>query len=249
MSSNEDGSPGPSAGSSPSATPIPSRSSSTNQHLPTNPSQLRQTHMPPDSPENSRADSGNDGRPDSSNASFTTSPKQMPVVDRDGVHPTNTASANLDSSSTQVGGRIEEPTEPDVAPNVRTRLLDQKTWDRSSGCGAEDCNHGTFSPRPRQHHRYGSTTTIESRNGFGGRYGGIDGVGGHDNTHEVLGDAVTDGLLGGGPGKKMSTTKWLAKTHGIKNQRLMYVVPYNTTENIRSQDTTKNLTIPYNAPR
>lgn len=39
-----------------------------------------------------------------------------------------------------------------------------------------------------------------------------------------LGDAVTDGLLG--KPSKTSTTRWLAKRHGVKNARLMYLFYY-----------------------
>ena len=53
--------------------------------------------------------------------------------------------------------------------------------------------------------------------------------------HNLLGDAVADGLIGETAGrkdldddsgiKKMSTTEWLARRHGITRRRIMYVHP------------------------
>ena len=52
-------------------------------------------------------------------------------------------------------------------------------------------------------------------------------------VHNLLGDAVADGLIGETVGRKdldddsgikrMSTTEWLARTHGITRKRIMYV--------------------------
>lgn len=71
--------------------------------------------------------------------------------------------------------------------------------------------------------------------------------------HGLLGDAVTDGILGaggeedgeedGGGGKGvrakwkgavqgMSTTQWLARRHGIRGRRLMYVPPTLTQSSL-----------------
>jgi len=77
---------------------------------------------------------------------------------------------------------------------------------------------------------------------FGGRYAGQENL-----RHEILGDAVADGILGDEPGnlppdgdgedggearKKwkmgvqgMSTTQWLARKHGVTGRRKMYVSP------------------------
>ena len=51
--------------------------------------------------------------------------------------------------------------------------------------------------------------------------------------HSILGDAVTDGLIGEGVGrenqeddatiKMTSTTDWLARKHGVIRRRTMYV--------------------------
>ncbi|KAG9810999.1 hypothetical protein KCU63_g21003, partial [Aureobasidium melanogenum] len=42
----------------------------------------------------------------------------------------------------------------------------------------------------------------------------------------LLDENVTDGLLGSGSGTNMSTTQWLAKQHGIKSERAMYLQYY-----------------------
>ncbi|KAB8337322.1 hypothetical protein FH972_021622 [Carpinus fangiana] len=45
-----------------------------------------------------------------------------------------------------------------------------------------------------------------------------------DNAHSFLGDTVADGLMGGKT--RMSTTKWLAKRHGVKSTKWMFVDYY-----------------------
>lgn len=81
----------------------------------------------------------------------------------------------------------------------------------------------------------------ESGNGgaFGGRHAGDT-----DLRHEILGDAFADGVFGSGiggqldgandgkggrgggsgegDGEPISTTQWLARTHGVKGRRIMY---------------------------
>lgn len=67
-----------------------------------------------------------------------------------------------------------------------------------------------------------------SPSGFGGRYpGGIDSAGeSADATHALLGDTFADGVLGGGSGQKMNTTRYLAERHGVKHRRMMYLAYY-----------------------
>ena len=86
-----------------------------------------------------------------------------------------------------------------------------------------------------------------SPDSYGGRYGGEQ-----DLRHGVLGDAVADGVLGDGTGDDlggqgngadeeddgdgkqklkgivsgMSTTQWLARKHGVKGRRTMYLAYY-----------------------
>lgn len=137
----------------------------------------------------------------------------------DGIHM-STDRASVHSTEEVVedpqGGIIEV----DLEPTVRTRLLNHKNWDAASGCGDENCNHGAMSPRPGSGRSYGSFNTDM---GFGGRYpGAVDPQTGEvpDATHALLGDALADGVLGGGRGKK-STTQYLAERHGVKHRRLM----------------------------
>jgi hypothetical protein len=112
---------------------------------------------------------------------------------------------------------------------VRSRLLGHDNWDAASGCGLENCGHGTLSPRPLSptqgsYMTYGSFSSSVSQQGFGGAYTEGDGPEygeSADVTHGLLGDTVADGLLGGGTGNKMSTTDHLARRHGIKIRRRM----------------------------
>lgn len=81
--------------------------------------------------------------------------------------------------------------------------------------------------RPGLGRNYGSFAgSIHSDRSFGGAFPGTpDSTEGDapDAAHALLGDAVADGLMNSGNGNKMSTTRWLAERHGIKNKRIMYV--------------------------
>jgi hypothetical protein len=142
----------------------------------------------------------------------------------DGIVPApDHASAHSDDDAGPPGGILDADLEHTSA---RTRLLNHQNWDAASGCGDPNCSHGAMSPRPGTHRSYGS---FASDGGFGGRYpGGIAQQSGEaaDATHALLGDSFADGVLGGGSGPKMSTTRYLANLHGIKNQRLMYLAYY-----------------------
>ena len=76
---------------------------------------------------------------------------------------------------------------------------------------------------------------------FGGRHAGET-----DLRHGILGDAFADGVFGSGTGDQLdgandgkggrrvggedgnggniSTTQWLARTHGVRRRRIMYVL-------------------------
>ena len=43
------------------------------------------------------------------------------------------------------------------------------------------------------------------------------------NSHGYLGSGFLDGLLGGWTGGKLNTTQILARRHGVRNPRVMYV--------------------------
>jgi hypothetical protein len=141
----------------------------------------------------------------------------LPPPDRASAH-----SHDENAPPQHQGGIIEV----DLETDVHTRLLNHSNWDAASGCGREDCNHGTMSPRPwspQSHRSYGSINTDR----FGGRYpGAVDAnTGEPDVTHALLGDAVAEGILGNTNGKK-STTRHLAERHGIKHKRMMYLAYY-----------------------
>lgn len=95
--------------------------------------------------------------------------------------------------------------------------------------GNGECEHGILSPRASSLHRAWEDSTERGSGSFGGKLNSRGG----DLTHEVLGDAVTDGLLGGRRGqagddddqgtKHTSTTEWLATKHNVKGRRRMYV--------------------------
>jgi hypothetical protein len=121
-----------------------------------------------------------------------------------------------DNALTQ--GDIVEPTQAE--PNARTRLLED--YHRGAACGSRNCNHGTFSPRPRSYQN-----SISSSNDPVGRYGsGIEGDGGvADQSSRLFGDTFADPIFGERRrDKNMSTTQWLAFKHGVKNQPLLLVI-------------------------
>lgn len=167
--------------------------------------------------------------PARSEQEFSSSPPteiHEPEVEEDGIHPTNPDVASVKSYNSEP--QTEAMFNLNFESNVRTRLLSQKNWDATSGCGSVNCQHGTMSPRPLTHRSYGSMASNVSQDGFGGAYPGNGGSSygeAADPVHAVLGDSVTDGLLGGGPGNKTSTTRFLARRHGIRNERMMLVDP------------------------
>lgn len=182
-------------------------------HAPLTPSRLWQSHEPGTSPEDRRINS-----PPGSTEQATYSPRAHTVdIDEDGAHPTVTsyASSTRDSAETEIQGGIDEPSDHDI--DAHTKLLE--VYNQGPGGGAKSYKHGTFSPRPGIHRREYS---------FGGSYNGSirDGVGESSNrSYGVFENKVIAGLFGAGKGggRQMSTTQWLAKTHGVKNPRAMYV--------------------------
>ena len=114
----------------------------------------------------------------------------------------------------------EEPSE--YEGDASTSLLE--SYNQGSTCGNKRCNHGTFSPRPKPHREvksYDSQSNLRNRQEYivegtasdnGSPQGGTDGA------------AVVGAVRGRTSAKKISTTQWLAKRHGVKDTRLMYVV-------------------------
>ncbi|CAD0084332.1 unnamed protein product [Aureobasidium vineae] len=84
-------------------------------------------------------------------------------------------------------------------PTVRTRLIEQQSWDQ----------------RPKFMQHYGSTFSTDSYDPREGLESGAV------TPHSLLDESI-DGLLGSAPDSNMSTTRWLAKQHGVKSERTMY---------------------------
>lgn len=200
-----------------------------NPHVPVNPSQLRESHVPSSeaslSPEESMSQRFAIDYTEASGSSQQLTRK--PEFQSDGIHPTSDqASVHSSDGNTPIypsGFAVDQES------NLRTRLLSHKNWDQASGCGSENCNHGTLSPRPGTHGSYGSISSDMSRDGFGERFPGGFGNGpgkSVDNGHGILGDTITDGILGGNSGSKMSITQALANWHGIRHRGLMYLAYY-----------------------
>lgn len=195
-------------------------------HAPFSPSRLWQSHEPgSSSPEDNKsglwAESADLGAEDP-----ICSPRTNPVqFDQDGIHPvlpTNAVPLE-DSADTHIDGALEEPS--DCEADAHTALL--KSYNQGPACGNKHCNHGTFSPRPGLHKK---AMSYDSQFDFGSRQerSVIDDTTGGSGTpaRGIFGAAVTEGIFGRRSAKKMSTTEWLAKRHGVKDTRLMYVVFY-----------------------
>lgn len=122
-------------------------------------------------------------------------------------------------SSPGIRGELVEPAQREA--DARTRLLED--YHKGSVCGAKDCNHGTFSPHVRPQDSASSSVSIMK--GLGVRHGddlSDDDGETRDRTRGLIGETFADGLFGGSrTGTPMSTTKWLATKHGVKNQRVM----------------------------
>ena len=180
--------------SSPSSSrPASIRSQTVQQHAPITPSGLRESHT------------------------ISQSPKGM--MDAPGVNSSSSSSTNAH----QATGNVDEPDTVDArtsllgntkskasdSANENTSLL-RRPWEFITGhAHPGPCDHGTFSPQPTS--RAASIMGRESSNGFGGAY-----PGGSNSPRGVFDTA-------GGNAKRMTTTEWLAQSHGITNTRAMYV--------------------------
>ena len=95
--------------------------------------------------------------------------------------------------------------EDQVEPDVRSRLLDCQNWER----------------RPKYLQNYGSTTdsfvSYDPRDGFGSKYP-EHADSGTVTPHSLLGDPMISASS-----TNLSTTQLLARQHGVKSERTMYV--------------------------
>lgn len=192
-----------------------SSSSHAQQHRPTNPSGLRQAHMPPSSPEDHRNSTIAGNMHGHARGQSADGAIQPMIAD---------ASIQSEPASMQAEGTIDEP-----EPNARTKLLGEAqkySIPKHENCGEEDCNHGAFSPRPRHQRGYGSfAPSVTSTEGNGGSYtddtyGGVGGSG--ESIHGVLGNALADSLIAR-DGNELSSTQYLAKRDQVKHSRTMCV--------------------------
>ena len=219
-------------------------------HVPQTPSRLRHSHAPGSpSPEDADLREGITGSPlptgDGAQDSLFNSMSENPPIDfeEDGLYPqvrSGTApTESLEATHRTRGQIVEEHNH--AAASVTTRLLESYHRKQPS-CDDSQCDHGTFTPSYAE-----SSSGGRDDSGFGGPNRDEemrDGERG-DLTHRLLGDAITDGLLGGssrpkhrrweswvswssGNGKGMSTTAWLAETHGIKGKKKMFLNYYIT---------------------
>ena len=186
---------------------------SSQQHVPTTPSRLRETVAR--SPEEQMTPSpSHDWASDTERSPLSSSTlhpeRSEPLTKQSHFH-----NEEGEEGEDQVQGSIVEPTQKET--NARTRLLED--YHRGAACGSRNCDHGTFSPRLGS-----SQNSISSGLDFGGRFGGDIGEDGGDSDGRrgILGDTFVGGLFGKGRrDKKMSTTQWLASKHGVTNQRTM----------------------------
>ncbi|PGG95730.1 hypothetical protein AJ79_09903 [Helicocarpus griseus UAMH5409] len=115
------------------------------------------------------------------------------------------------------GGRVYSPPPGEV--NSRTRLLD--SYNKAEpACGSRSCTHGTFSPRPSSSAARGASPSPVRNAGTSGYPESLrDGA----SLFAVERDDTPPTPLGLPP---RISTKQLAKAHGVKNHRTMYISYY-----------------------
>ena len=232
--------PSPSSSSPSPQKPYRDTSNSSTPHTPLVRSRLWQSHQPGTSPEeveHLKLRTGGNERTKSVSSEETdpipsSPPRYLIDIDGEGAHPTNPTITRQDFGE-DIQGDIEEPRQtvrPDEEePNAHTSLLDSYNH-ASPSCGARNCDHGTFSPRPA------SPEALAAGSGglWNGRDEGSSGSGANNYKNDgggLIERWLTKGLAGGsgggggppGHGRQLSTTQMLARRHGLKNRRGMYV--------------------------
>ncbi|KAI9669466.1 MAG: hypothetical protein M1817_004691 [Caeruleum heppii] len=143
-------------------------------------------------------------------------------IDDEGLHPSNKDGITPveDDGATQVEADLDEPPEA----TERRRLLGLQQWDHAPAHPGP-CNHGTLSPHPIGHGDNDSYFSIDS--GLGATPT-PDAHARRDDSHveAVFGEAISEGLIGHRQGTKPSTTQQLARRHGVKHPRSMYLTYY-----------------------
>lgn len=190
---------GPRSPTSPSSSTPPSRHG--HQHRPSQPSHLRQIHMPPDSPEEQRSEPHFDA--------------QDHALDDAEVDPA------------QQEGTSNEPSEE---PDARTRLLEHYGVSNKHGANSSNhgtfstrprhgFGYGSFSSYAGTD--AGSFEETMHRPSLGGRQPTGINTSREGLIDQYLPANVADAIFH--RPKKRSTTHWLASQAGIKNDRMMYV--------------------------
>ena len=181
---------------------------------------------------------------DSSSYSHPTLRRQPQTSSHDSL-----ISTNDEHQAPQLGSEDRAASNPVIAAAASARERVVNSYNRFCGhsdCNASgdgDCEHGILSPRASSVKGSWDDSTERGSGSYGGKF---DSRGG-DMVHGVLGDAITDGLLGEGRGrqgkddgeqgiKHTSTTDWLAREHHVKGRRKMYVLMSKTRDNL-SRDT------------
>ena len=133
-------------------------------------------------------------------------------------------------SQTTAQGEIDEPSEE---PTVRSRLLDvEHRYHVPHTCGRYNCNHGSFSPRPRYQRGYGSITSSydglladdRSEIAYGSPSPAESADGSSSYPPRSLVYRVTEGLLG--KASKQNKAHLLARRHGLENEKWLYLQYY-----------------------
>jgi hypothetical protein len=133
-----------------------------------------------------------------------------------GVMPRDAGSQPMDDSFLE-GTASAEIIENEVS--AYTHLLGRR---RSSHAHPGPCDHGTFSPRPATRNSTGSysPSRLNFRDTFGGPEWDDNHLGEPGGSSGLAG-LVEEGLMGGK--KKMRTTHWLARRHGLRHTKSMFV--------------------------
>ena len=201
-------------------------------HTPLNPSALRQSHVPSEAAGSHSTTPADDDAADEDDGNEAGTGDAGPKIIDEGILPS--AEASTPAQPQIVEQHAEIPVSHPEDAELRTRLMSPDNWDIASGCGSENCQHGTLSPRPMSPvggsiRSYGSFMPQQfSENGYAGRYPPAERrySEGSEAAHPLLGDAIADGVLGGRTSDRTSTTHLLAKRNGFRSERKMYLLYY-----------------------
>ena len=216
--------------SSPSPPAVPLGTQQGDSHRPSVPSGLRQAQLPPESPEDHYFHQRDDEL-----ASSDIQAVDSDINDTDRHHQ-SFGQVNWSGSNT---GSTERLHEAEHVPDVRTKLLgDRNGYKYARDCGQDDCDHGTFSPRPRQQKGYGSIASDYNGPDISGEERSRDAYGGNlpnepaDTDNMSIRNYLLDGSLTKAVRQRFlrsstrDTANWLVKKHGLSQDRWLYLLYY-----------------------